>query len=533
MSGEHAMQEEHCEKQGSEGGLEIAVMKFGGTSLEDPAAVRRAIQIVERSGCRPVVVASALAEVTDQLLEAAKQAAQAQLPSALDKLEQMESRHLSLARELVDVASYASLHERLLSDFDLLRELARSIASAGELSPRFQDHFLGVGESLASKIVQAALVAGGRDAAWVDAWSCIVTDAAHTQATPLWDETYQRVHSTMVPLLQQGKIPVLGGFIGATRDGIPTTLGRGGSDFTAAIIGAALRARRIEIWTDVDGIQTTDPKLCADARRIPALSFEEAADLAYFGAKVLHPSTIVPAMRRGIPVLVRNSRNPEGPGTEIAAHSSKPCLVKAITAKKGIAVVDVEAVRWLAPELLREVFEVLENHRYRPDLLSASRGSLTLLVESVDSLPGVAEQLRGLANVRWHNHRALVSLVGEGVRRQPEIASQVFGVLSDLDLRMICQGASERCISFLVEESRAEEVVRRLHRLFFQSRFRAPLGPGSGSSVVSGRRILAVVSSAANGRLDEVLQPNRFSQTTPPLRDEGRPSKLPRSTAPG
>jgi aspartate kinase len=358
-----------------------------------------------------------------------------------------------------------------LLDFDLLRQLARSICSAAELSPRTQDHFLGVGESLASKIVHAALIAARHDAAWVDAWSCIVTDAAHTQATPLWDETNERLRSHLIPLLQQGKIPVLGGFIGATRDGIPTTLGRGGSDFSAAIVGAALGARHIEIWTDVDGIQTADPKLCPDARRIPELSFEEAADLAYFSAKVLHPSTIVPAMRQGIPVMVRNSRNPEGPGTEIAAHSTKPCLVKAISAKKGIAVVDVEAVRWLAPELLREVFEVLESHRYRPDLLSASRGSLTLVVDSVDSLPAVAEQLRGLASVDWRNHLVLISLVGEGVRCQPEIASQVFGVLADVDLRMICQGASERCISFLVEESRAEEVVRRLHRLFFQSRF--------------------------------------------------------------
>ena len=472
------MEREGCEQQGSGSGLEITVMKFGGTSLEDAAAVRRAIQIVKRSSCLPVVVASALAQVTDQLLEAAKAAAQAQLPCALDTIGQMESRHLLLGRELVDGASYAALHEQLSADFELLRELARSIASTGELSPRIQDYFLGLGESLASKIVHAALVAAGLNAACVDAWSCIVTDAAHTQATPLWDETNQRLRSSLVPLLQQDRIPVLGGFIGATRDGIPTTLGRGGSDFSAAIVGAALGASHIEIWTDVDGIQTADPRFCPDARRIPELSFEEAADLAYFGAKVLHPSTIVPAMRKGIPVLVRNSRNPEGPGTEIAALSTKPCLVKAITAKKGIAVVDVEAVRWLAPELLREVFEVLESHRYRPDLLSASRGSLTLVVESTDPLPTVAEQLRGLANIRWRNSLALVSLVGEGVRRQPEIASQVFGVLADVDLRMICQGASERCISFLVEESRAEEVVRRLHRLFFQSRFERHSAPG-------------------------------------------------------
>ena len=460
-----------CERQSREIPLDTVVMKFGGTSLEDPAAIRRAIELVEGSRYRPVVVASALALVTDRLLEAATVAAQGRLPLALESLQQLEQRHLGVARELVGDLAYASLEGPLRGDFALLRELARTIASCAELSARLQDHFLGVGESLASKIVQAALSAAGRDAAWVDAWACIVTDAAHTQATPLWEETNLRLRSAFLPLLDAGKIPVMGGFIGATRDGVPTTLGRGGSDFSAAILGAALNARHIEIWTDVDGILTADPKLCPDARRVPRLSFEEAADLAYFGAKVLHPAAIVPAMRQNIPVVVRNSRYPQGPGTEIAALPIEPWVVKAVTAKRGVAVVDVEAVRWLAPELLREVFEVLEHHRYRPDLLSVSRGSLTLLVESTESLPAVAEQLRGLANVRWQNHRALVSLVGEKLRRQPEVASQVFGALADVDLRMICQGASERCISFLVEEARAEEVVRRLHRLFFQSRF--------------------------------------------------------------
>jgi aspartate kinase len=305
------------------------------------------------------------------------------------------------------------------------------------------------------------------NAVWVDARACIVTDAAHTQATPLWEETNQRVQEAMHPLLTQAKIPVLGGFIGATRDGIPTTLGRGGSDFTASIVGAALLASRIEIWTDVDGILTTDPKLCPDARRVPSMSFEEAADLAYFGAKVLHPASIAPAMRKNIPVWVLNSRNPEGKGTEIVAHPGDECVMKAITAKMGVTVVDVNAVRWLAPELLREIFEVFERHNYSLDLLSASRGSLSLLVTSTEALPKIAEELKGLANVRWQNHKALVCLVGEKVRRQPEIASQVFRALADVDLRMICQGASERNISFLVDESQAVEAVQRLHRAFF------------------------------------------------------------------
>jgi aspartate kinase len=448
------------------------VMKFGGTSLEDASAIRRAIRIVKhRLRSRPVIVASAFAEVTDQLLAAGNSAARGELQAARASLAELRRRHEQVALDAAGPSLYESLRLSLDFEFQQLDVVLGSIATAGELTPRFQDQLLGAGECLSSRIVSAAFVNASLDAVWVDARACLVTDAAHTQATPLWEETNQRVQAALVPLLVEGKIPVLGGFIGATSDGVATTLGRGGSDFTASIAGAALHASRIEIWTDVDGILTTDPKLCPDARRVPSMSFEEAADLAYFGAKVLHPATIAPAMRKNIPVFVLNSRNPEGKGTEIVAHPGDECVMKAITAKKGVTVVDVEAVRWLAPEILREIFEVFERHQYSLDLLSASRGSLSLLVTSSDALPKIAEELKGLANVRWENHKALVCLVGERVRRQPEIASQVFRALSDVDLRMICQGASERNISFLVAESQAEDLVRRLHRLFFQSRF--------------------------------------------------------------
>jgi aspartate kinase len=458
--------------QAAEGYGQPAVMKFGGTSLEDASAIRRAVRIVkQRLRHKPIIVASALADVTDQLLSAGQAAARGELPSARISLQDLQRRHEQVALDAAGAEEFNALRLRLESEFQQVDLLLTSIASAGELTPRLQDHLLGAGECLSSRIVQAAFVQAGIDAVWVDARVCIVTDAAHTQATPLWDETNQRLQSTFAPLLAESKIPVLGGFIGATRDGIATTLGRGGSDFTASIVGAALHASRIEIWTDVDGILTADPKLCPEARRVPTMSFEEAADLAYFGAKVLHPSSIAPAMRKNIPVWVLNSRSPEGKGTEIVAHPGDECVMKAITAKKGVTVVDVEAVRWLAPELLREIFEVFERHQYSLDLLSASRGSLSLLVTFTEALPAIAEELKGLANVRWENHKALVCLVGEKVRRQPEIASQVFRALSAVDLRMICQGASERNISFLVDESLAEDLVRRLHRLFFQSRF--------------------------------------------------------------
>jgi len=448
------------------------VMKFGGSALEDAEAIRHAIQIVnQRLRHKPVVVVSALADVTDQLLEAGRNAAKGQLPVAVQALDGLQKRHDEVLSESTAAQVSPALRAQVDADFQQLRQILQSVASAGELTPRLQDHLLGMGEVLASRIVHAAFVHAGLETAWVDARVSIITDAAHTHATPLWEETNRQLQATTLPLLQEGKVPLISGFIGATSDGIPTTLGRGGSDYTASIVGAALEAGRIEIWTDVDGILTTDPKLCSDARRVPTMSFEEAADLAFFGAKILHPAAIAPAMRKNVPVWVLNAHSPEGKGTEIVAHPPDECTIKAITAKSGVTVVDVEAVRWFAPELLREIFEVFERHQYGLDFLSASRGSLSLLVTSTDALPAIAEELKGLANVRWESQKALVCLVGEKVRRQPEIASQVFRALSDIDLRMICHGASERNISFLVDEGKTEDSVRRLHRLFFQSRF--------------------------------------------------------------
>jgi len=448
------------------------VMKFGGTSVEDAAAIRRLTQLVQRpSALHPVVVVSALAKVTDQLMNAGWAAAAGNLDAAREILQVLRQRHETVASSLAKGDERRRLIREFANDIKAADKMLAAIAAEKAFAPCSQDKLLGIGESLSSKLVQSALQSSGVNAVLVDARECIITDAAHARATPLWDETNARLQAVLWPLLESGQVPVMGGFVGATRDGIPTTLGRGGSDFTASIVGAALQAARIEIWTNVDGILTADPKLCPEARRVPKMSFEEAADLAYFGAKVLHPSSIAPAMRKNIPVWVLNSRNIEGKGTEIVAHSGEECVMKAITAKKGVTVVDVEAVRWLAPELTREIFDVFERHQYSLDLLSASRGSLSLLVTSTEALSAIAEELKGLATVRWESQMALVCLVGEKVRRQPDIASQVFRALSAVDLRMICQGASERNISFLVNESLAEDLVRKLHRLFFQSRF--------------------------------------------------------------
>jgi aspartate kinase len=453
-----------------ESASQCVVMKFGGTSVQDAAAIRRLCQRTRRAlPHRPVLVVSALARVTDQLMNAGWAAAEGRLDAAREGLQGLRERHETVAGGLVAGDEYDHLHNEFAREFDAVATVLSRIAWEKAFTPHAQDQLLGVGESLSSKLVHAALRSEGMEATLVDARECIITDAAHTRATPLWDETNERLQAVLVPLLRSGQVPVMGGFVGATRDGIPTTLGRGGSDFSASIVGAGLHARRIEIWTDVDGIMTTDPALCPDASRVARMSFDEAAELAYFGAKVLHPATLVPAMRGNIPVWVLNSRNPDCAGTEIVAHCETDCRVKAVTSKRGVAIVDIEPVRWFAPELLREVFDVFERHQHSLDLLSASRGSLALLVSSVTALPSIAEELKGMANVRWENHKALVCLVGEQIRRRPEIASQAFRAIADMDVRMICQGASERNISFLVDESRAVEAVQRLHRSFFSA----------------------------------------------------------------
>jgi aspartate kinase len=449
-------------------GDDVVVMKFGGTSVEDATAIRRLVDIVEsRIGEQPVVVVSALARVTDQLLEAGHAAASGHLGAALAAVRQIYVRHEQLADSLIGGSAYNDLDRHLRGDFQALEALLLDLAAAGVLDCRNLDRLLGFGECFSSKLVCDALRQSGFEATHVDARSCIVTDDRHGQAGPVWDVTNQRLQETLSPLLQAGRIPVLGGFIGATEDGAPTTLGRGGSDFTASIVGAALAAARIEIWTDVDGVMTADPRLCSEARVIRRMSFEEAAELAHCGAKVLHPATIAPAMRENIPVHVLNSRRPESDGTEIVARGKSGKPATAVTAKKNVAAVEIESAHGINSALLDAVFSAFAKHSHSIDITAASLGRVLLLVDGAAPLPAISAQLRDIANVRWEDQRALVSLVGENIRRQPELASRVFATVADMDVRMLFQGASDRSISFLVDESKVEDAVQRLHALFF------------------------------------------------------------------
>ncbi len=378
----------------------MIVMKFGGTSVQDAAAIDRVASIVkDRLAQKPVVVVSAMAKVTDQLLAAARAAGNADRKGALEISRVLRERHYTTASELLGSGVFTDTHRELEAAFDALDDLLRGIVAVGEVTPRTTDHVAAYGELLSSKMAAAAFVVRGLDAVFVDSRQCIVTDANYMRAAPLLDETNERLKSKVQPWLDAGKVPVMGGFIGATKSGTTTTIGRGGSDYSAALVGAGLGAERIDIWTDVDGMMTTDPNLCPDARRIKVISFDEAAELAYFGAKVLHPSTVLPAVQKNIPVYILNSRNPTCEGTRIAARVPA-CrnFFKAIAAKKRITIIDVAATRMLlAHGFLKAIFEIFDKHRVSVDVVSTSEVSVSLTVDSNESIPALAADLAKLA----------------------------------------------------------------------------------------------------------------------------------------
>jgi aspartate kinase len=449
----------------------VIVMKFGGTSVEDSRAIERLEEIVRsRLPEQPAVVVSAMSKVTDQLLAAARMAGDSNVPGALKSSRALRERHYAAASELLATGVFTETHSELQGEFDALNELLKGIAAVGELTPRTLDNVVSFGERLSSKLVTAALSARGLNAAHVDSRRCVVTDENFTKAVPDFEATNLRLQKIVRPLFDHNRVPVMGGFIGATSNGVTTTLGRGGSDFSAAIVGAGLDVERIEIWTDVDGMMTTDPNMCDAACRIKHISFEEAAELAYFGAKVLHPATLLPAIRKNIPVQVLNSRNPSNEGTRITAIAPKSRnIFKAIAAKKRITIVDVVATRMLmAHGYLRQIFEVFDRHRCPVDMVSTSEVSISLTVDSNEAIPAIAADLQKLADVKYEGRKAIICLVGENIRARRGIAAEVFSAIPDINVRMISQGASEINISFVVEEDDVPRVIQALHSKFFE-----------------------------------------------------------------
>ena len=447
----------------------MIVVKFGGTSVADAAAIARAAAITRsRATRRPVVVVSALARATNELLAAAEQAARGQLIVALRGIEGLRDRHLSEAQALLgDGGDADEVRAELSAMCDELASLSEALSVLGHLTPRSLDAIAAYGELLSAALVHAAFRRYDLAVELVDARDVMVTDELHTRAVPDLDAITECARRVIGPMLANGRIPVVGGFIGRSPTGVTTTIGRGGGDFSAALLGAALGAEAIEIWTDVDGMLTADPRVVAGARLIEEIRFDEAAELATFGAKVLHPSTIAPAVQRGIPVFIFNSRRPEGRGTRITADAPRRA-VSAIAGKGNVTVIKVNSSRMLlAPGFLRTLFEVFERHHTSVDVVATSEVSVSVTVDDPSRLDALLVDLRALGDVSIERQRAVVAMVGAGLGGDSTTMARALGALHGMRVHMISLGATEINLTIIIDGDRLGDAMRALHAEFF------------------------------------------------------------------
>jgi aspartate kinase len=458
----------------------MVVMKFGGTSVADQTAIERLIAIVraqrqadaqqEGGDARgPIVVVSALAKVTDRLLGIAANAGAGDLEGAQTNLRDLRHRHTTVSNVIADPVQRAHVVEFLDREFDELERVVQALAVLREVSPRWLDAIAATGEILSSRIVAAALTADGLMSAWIDARRTVITDGEFTSAAPLFAETTASLMSNVDPQLAAGRIPVMGGFVGATKEGVTTTLGRGGSDYSAAIIGACLGAGEIQIWTDVDGMLTADPRIVPDPFVVPHLSFAEASELAYFGAKVLHPATIQPAVSRNIPVRILNSHRPHARGTLITSHrptSGRP--LTAIASKTGVSVISITSTRMLmAHGYLRRLFEAFERWKTSVDVVTTSEVTVSVTVDDRRRLPPILEALSQFAEVETEHDMAIVCVVGESLQTDPQLIGRVLQGVGEIPIRLVSQAAARSNVTFVIREGDLPDALGRLHQQFF------------------------------------------------------------------
>lgn len=446
------------------------VMKFGGTSVQDAKAFTRVAAIVndERENS-PVVVTSAMAKVTDALLTAFETAKKGDYETAFESLQAHFERHTKVSEELTGENQQKAFQTELNYAKDELKDLLIRVSRRSLPLSMLKDAIVSYGEQLSSRLLAEVCKAKGLNARQMDSRRLIITDDEYGSAAPIWDETEKLIRLELENLIKWGEIPILGGFIAASRGGETTVLGRGGSDYSAALVGAALRAREIQIWTDVTGVLTCDPRICPEARTLKTLSYEEAAELAYFGAKVLHPKTIKPAVDYRIPVRVCNSHEPEKRGTMILAETEAlPNTIKSIAHKTGITILRISSARMLgAFGFMSALFQVFERYRTVIDVISTSEVSVALTLDNTDSLEQVVRELERLGETQVEHNNAVVCVVGEGLRASSGLASKIFSTIEDIPISLISHGASSVNITFVIKEDKVSEVIKRLHNEFF------------------------------------------------------------------
>ena len=459
-------------------------MKFGGTSVGSAERMQDVLSIVNNAkskhkGGAPLVVLSAMSGVTNSLIKAGDRAVTRDLKGALAEVQAVRQKHDEAIDQALgkNAAKAQNVKESLNSHFEELEIILKGVSYLGELSKRSVDAISGMGELLSSKIVAAIAEQEGTASVWVDAREVMTTDGTFGRAIPISEQVEKNANLKMAKPSKEGKIVITQGFIGATENGVTTTLGRGGSDYSAAIFGAALNADEIQIWTDVDGMMTSDPRLVPEAEVIREVGFQEAAELAYFGAKVLHPLTIKPAIEQGIPVRILNTMRPDNPGTIIKADSeigradedTRP--ICAIAAKKGITALFISSFKMLmAHGFLSKVFDIFDRHSTSIDLIATSEVSVSLTVDRTEELDSIIRELKDLGDVRILTDVSIVSVVGRQFRDKSGIAGEVFSALANVNIIMISGGASDINLSFVVSNEDADKSIKQLHKHFFNAR---------------------------------------------------------------
>jgi aspartate kinase len=417
-------------------------------------------------------VLSAIAGATNTLIKSARLANEGSFDKAEKQLNALLERHVTILENLVEErSSIQTLIFEMRRRFEEIKNMCYGISILRELTNRSLDTIASIGEQLSSMIVAEGMKERELPAVLVDAKGFMVTDDQFTCAAPLFDVIEPKAKASILPHFAAKKVVVTQGFIGSTEDGVTTTLGRGGSDYSAAILGALLNAEEIQIWTDVDGILTADPTVVRDARKVKAMSFREGSELAYFGARVLHPSTILPAVKKSIPVRVLNSRRPSATGTLITSDTPKSTsVVKSIAFKKGITVINILSTRMLmAYGFLESIFAVFGKWKTAVDLVSTSEVCVSVTIDSTAYLDEIIDELKEFSDVTLLPKKAIICIVGDEMRNTPGVAARIFNAIKDVNIAMVSEGASEINLSLVVDEDQVEEAVRQLHKEFFET----------------------------------------------------------------
>ena len=457
----------------------MIVMKFGGTSVKNAEWIDNALDIAfSQIKEGPVLIASAMGKATDRLQEIADLAEKGNKAGALELIDALKQTHINTAEtfaanppENTKDSNFGKsiLHEYkeiIENIFGELTSIVTGLSLLKEKTPRSNDLLLSFGERLSTLLISYRSVQRDTETILLDSRDFMKTDDNFTNASIIEGLTNRLIKETVKPA--KDRIIIAQGFIASTEQGTTTTLGRGGSDYTATIIGSALDAKEVQIWTDVDGIMTSDPRMISDAATISSVSYREAAELAYFGARVIHPSTIQPAVAKGIPVCVKNTKNPNGEGTKIISNSPSDGP-KAIAFKKDITVISISSGRMLlAHGFLKGIFEIFEKYKTSVDLVATSEVSVSITIDNTTNLDSIENELKLLGTVTIENKKSIVCLVGQDLWKDPEIIANVFSSLKSIPIRMISLGSSDTNLSLVVPQDKTEDTVIRLHKVFFE-----------------------------------------------------------------